>query len=77
MKEPVPSGLIQQILEETALHIVDGGGRLSADHASLVQYLLQLTFFQSLLEEADLETVKECARCIYTYTCQAGEVTPT
>jgi hypothetical protein len=55
----------------------DPGARSASELASIGRYLVKHSFFLNLRKETDDETLKECAKYIYTSTCQAGEVTPT
>lgn len=54
--------------------ILNSTDRSTSELAELSKYLLKLTFFNKLQKEADAETIKECAKCIYMQTCLAGEV---
>lgn len=49
--------------------------RSANDLSRIVKYLLKLSFFQKLKQEADEETVRECGKCIYARSCAVGEVT--
>jgi hypothetical protein len=70
---------ISAVSEEQALRLMrkEPAMRSGLDLACLSKYLLRIAFFQKLQKEADDMTVKECAKCVFTQTHSAGEVTAT